>query len=151
MLRRAAPAGGIIARWGLSNCNVSIRHGRHGLTRHDFSNVFSRSLTEEEMKALQQQQEYRPVSAVVPGKLFMRHWIAGEQATESVVDRVISGFVFVCFMLWGCGFATLGFNGNSCAHTAVLVFIAYWLYLQTHCRLLISALATLAVLHLIVN
>nr|CCC91470.1 conserved hypothetical protein [Trypanosoma congolense IL3000] len=130
MLRRALPLANMGVRCALTTSGVSLRHSHHKTTHHDFSDVFARQLTSEEAEAFRRQQEKRTVSSVVPGKMFMRHWIPAEQATDSVVDRVLSGFVFVCFMLWGCAYATLGFNGSSCAQMSFLVFLTYWLFFK---------------------
>ncbi|RNF26979.1 uncharacterized protein Tco025E_00784 [Trypanosoma conorhini] len=151
MLRRVFPASQSVARWALPALSGALRHGHHRLTQHDFSECFSRKLSSEEEEALQILQEHRPVSAVVPGKMFMRHWIAAEQSTVSVVNRVISGIISVCLMIWSCGYATLGYNGHGCAHLAGWFFIAYWLILHTHCMALFPFFATIAVLQLVVN
>ncbi|KAG8345731.1 hypothetical protein ERJ75_001004800 [Trypanosoma vivax] len=151
MLRRANPLGCVALKRTLPTLSITCRHGHHPVTRHDFTGIFSRPLTMEEEVALKQQQEHRPVSAVVPGKVFMRHWIAGEQATLSVVNRVVSGFVTVCLILWSCGYAALGCGGYTCAHVAGWMFMAYWFVLQTHVTALVPVFAALGLFQLLLN
>ncbi|KEG14829.1 hypothetical protein DQ04_00291150 [Trypanosoma grayi] len=151
MLRRAIPASRIVTLCTLPALSGALRHSHHTQTKHDFSGCFTRKLTPEEEEALELQQDRRTVSAVVPGKMFMRHWIATEQSTVSVVNRVMTGIMSVCLMLWACGYATLGYNGHNCAHVAGWAFMAYWLVLHTHCMWMAPAFVTLALMQLLLN
>ncbi|RNF04264.1 hypothetical protein TraAM80_05400 [Trypanosoma rangeli] len=151
MLRRVFPASISVARCALPALSGALRHVHQKQTQHDFSECFLRKLTEEEEEALRTLQDRRPISAVVPGKMFMRHWIAAEQSTVSVVNRAISGIISICLIIWSCGYATLGYNGHSCAHLAGWFFVAYWLFLHTHHVALIPLFLSLSVLQLVVN
>lgn len=91
---------------------LALRFGGHGPTVHDHSASFSRALTPEEKIALSDQ-SHRTVSSVVPGKLFMRHWLAGEQATVSIVNRTLSLFVTLGLFVWASGYSGLGWNSLS--------------------------------------
>ncbi|KAG5483390.1 hypothetical protein LSCM1_04938 [Leishmania martiniquensis] len=148
MFRRVTlPIGTIGALSGLS---TAVRAGHHTPTTHDWSQILPQHMTAEARAAVQAQ-GHRTVSAVVPGKMFMRHWIVAEQSTVSVVNRVISGMIAVFTMIWAAGYATLGYNGNNCAHVAGWMFIAYWLVLHTHMMWLAPTLLGLAVLELALN
>ncbi|EKF98475.1 hypothetical protein TCSYLVIO_010627 [Trypanosoma cruzi] len=151
MLRRVFPVSRAAVRGPTLALTAALRHGHHAQTRHDFSGCFLRKLTREEEESLRVLQDNRPVSAVVPGKLFMRHWIAAEQSTVSVVNRVMSGIISVCLMLWSCGYATLGYNGHNCAHVAGWIFIAFWLVLHTHCMAMIPLFSLIALMQLVLN
>ncbi|EKF27580.1 hypothetical protein MOQ_008691, partial [Trypanosoma cruzi marinkellei] len=151
MLRRVFPVSCAAMRGPTLALTAALRHGHHAQTQHDFSGCFTRKLTREEEESLRVLQDNRPVSAVVPGKLFMRHWIAAEQSTVSVVNRVMSGIISVCLMLWSCGYATLGYNGHNCSHVAGWIFIAFWLVLHTHCMALIPIFSVLALMQLVLN
>ncbi|KAH9597906.1 hypothetical protein LSM04_005923 [Trypanosoma melophagium] len=151
MFRLALSTRNGMVRCAFPALTMALRNGHHAQTHHDFSNCFTRKLTPEEEVALRLQQEDRKVSAVVPGKMFMRHWIAAEQSTVSVVNRVMSGIIAVFLMLWACCYATLGYNGHNCAHVAGWTFIAYWVVLHTHCMTLIPVFITLALAQLLFN
>ncbi|CCW64286.1 unnamed protein product [Phytomonas sp. EM1] len=111
--------------------SLAHRASSHGVTHHDWSQIFSHPLTDAE-KELVQQQMKRTVSAVVPGKMFMRHWINTEQSTESVVDRVVGGMIIVFTIIWASGYSMLGYNSHTSAHMAGWLFIAYYIVFFTH-------------------
>lgn len=134
----------------LSALHMAARAGSHKPTTHDWSQIFPLHMTAEARAALQAQ-SHRTVSAVVPGKMFMRHWIVAEQSTVSVVNRVISGMIAVFTMIWAAGYATLGYNGHNSAHVAGWIFIAYWLVLHTHMMWLAPTMLGLALLELALN
>ncbi|XQJ25850.1 hypothetical protein NXY56_001794 [Leishmania guyanensis] len=148
MFRRVTlPVGTTVS---LSTFNMAARTSFHKPTTHDWSQILPQHVTAEARAALQAQ-SHRTVSAVVPGKMFMRHWIVAEQSTVSVVNRVISGMIAVFTMIWAAGYATLGYNGHNSAHTAGWFFIAYWLVLHTHMMWLAPMMLGLALLQLALN
>ncbi|KAG5505196.1 hypothetical protein JIQ42_04384 [Leishmania sp. Namibia] len=148
MLRRVTLP--LCAIGAVSGRSTAVRAAHHKPTTHDWSQILPQHMTAE-ARATLQAQSHRTVSAVVPGKLFMRHWIAAEQSTVSVVNRVISGMIAVFTMIWAAGYATLGYNGHNCAHVAGWIFIAYWLVLHTHMMWLAPAMLALAILELALN
>ncbi|EPY41047.1 hypothetical protein AGDE_02878 [Angomonas deanei] len=93
----------------------------------------------------------RTISAVVPGEMFIRHWIVAEQSAVSILNRVISGMIVVFSMLWAAGYATLGYNGHNSAHVAGWMFIAYWFVLHTHMMWLAPTFLGAAFLELALN
>ncbi|KAG5509477.1 hypothetical protein JKF63_06788 [Porcisia hertigi] len=138
------------ANAALSAFSMATRTSSHKPTTHDWSKILPQNMTAEAHAALQEQ-SHRTVSGVVPGKMFMRHWIVAEQSTVSVVNRVISGMVAIFTMIWASGYATLGYNGHNSAHVAGWIFIAYWLVLHTHIMWLAPAMLGLALLELFLN
>lgn len=130
MLRRVAPRSSFLLAASPS-FQISVRHGGGGPTQHDHSHIFSRSLTQEESIALEDQKK-RTVSSVVPGKLFMRHWIAAEQSTVSIVNRALSLAVTLGIFVWASGYAGLGVNGLNAWHVVLMTFLANWIVLHTH-------------------
>ncbi|KAL7700361.1 hypothetical protein N2W54_003639 [Lotmaria passim] len=134
----------------LSAFRMAARTAYHKPTTHDWSQILPQNMSDEVRAALQAQ-SHRTVSGVVPGEMFMRHWIAAEQSTVSVVNRVISGMIAVFTMLWAAGYATLGYNGHNSAHVAGWMFIAYWLILHTHMLWLAPTFLGLALLELLLN
>ncbi|GET87173.1 hypothetical protein, conserved [Leishmania tarentolae] len=134
----------------LSALRTAARTGSHKPTTHDWSKILPQYMPAE-ARAVLQAQSHRTVSAVVPGKMFMRHWIVAEQSTVSVVNRVISGMVAVFTMIWAAGYATLGYNGHNSAHVAGWIFIAYWVVLHTHIMWLAPTMLGLALLELALN
>ncbi|KPI83939.1 hypothetical protein ABL78_7019 [Leptomonas seymouri] len=130
--------------------SMAARTAHHKPTTHDWSHIFPQNMSPEASAALKAQSR-RTVSAVVPGEMFMRHWIVAEQSTLSVVNRVISGIIAVCTMIWAAGYATLGYNGHNSAHVAGWMFVAYWLVLHTHMMWLLPAGVGMALLQLILN
>lgn len=149
MLRRALPVG-CFAAAALPVISTAVRYAHHKPTTHDWSRIWSRPLSEDEAAKVAQQ-SHRTVSAVVPGEMFMRHWIVAEQSTVSVVNRVISGMIAVFTMIWAAGYATLGYNGHNAAHTAGWAFIAYWIILHTHRMWLTPTFLAFAFAELILN
>lgn len=128
-----------VAAVALASLHASIRSAHHKPTTHDWAPIWTHTPSAEESVAIKNQ-AFRPVSAVVPGEMFMRHWIAAEQSTVSVVNRVISGMIIVVCLVWASGFATLGYNSHSCAHTAGWFFLAaFYILLESH-NLLLGAL-----------
>eukprot|EP00796_Vickermania_ingenoplastis_P009058 gene9058-6356_t len=118
----------------VSSCALlqALRTAHHKPTVHDWSNIWSKTPSVEEQAAINSQ-AHRTVSAVVPGELFMRHWIAAEQSTMSVANRVISGMIIVVGMVWAAGYATLGYNSHNSAHVAGWFFLAlFFTILHTH-------------------
>lgn len=149
MFRRVLPSA-TASFVALSPLCTAARGAHHKPTTHDWSQIFEHPLSEVEKAELASQMN-RSVSSVVPGEMFMRHWIAAEQSTVSVVNRVISGMIAVFTMIWAAGYATLGYNGHNCAHTAGWMFIAYWLVLHTHIMWLAPAFLALGFLELLLN
>jgi hypothetical protein len=133
-----------------SAVTMGLRFGGHGPTEHDHSQSFSRALTPEENFALLDQKR-RPVSSVVPGKLFMRHWTAAEQSTVSIVNRALSIAVTVGIFIWACGYSGLGVNGLNAWHVAGIVFLANWLVLHTHLLWLYPAMLSVVAAQLLLN
>lgn len=146
MLRR--PSSLIKAVSGMS-LQCAQRYAHHKPTVHDWSQIWRHTPSAEEQSAIQSQ-SHRTVSAVVPGEMFMRHWIAAEQSTMSVANRVISGMIIVVGMVWAAGFGTLGYNGHNCAHTAGWFFLAaFFVILHTHNLLMGLGLVAGATLELL--
>ncbi|CCW67851.1 unnamed protein product [Phytomonas sp. Hart1] len=137
----------VAARLALSS---SHRTSSHSATHHDWSRIFSHPLTDVE-KELVQQQMNRTVSTVVPGKMFMRHWINTEQSTESVVDRVVGGMIIIFTIIWASGYSTLGYNSHTSAHTAGWFFIAYYIVFLTHAMWLAPVFMTGLAAQLMLN
>lgn len=148
MFRRVTPSVAVAS--GYSLFQTATRGAHHKPTTHDWSQVLPQHLSTADRAAVEAQ-KHRTVSGVVPGEMFMRHWIVAEQSTVSVVNRVISGMIAVFTMLWAAGYATLGYNGHNSAHVAGWIFIGYWLVLHTHLMWLAPALTGLALLELILN
>ena len=98
---------------------------------YDHSASFSRGLTAKEDEAVAALKN-RTVSGIVPGKLFMRHWIAGEQATVSIYNRALSLIVTFGLILWAGSYSTLGFNTESAVAMQLAVFFAIFLVVHTH-------------------
>lgn len=118
----------------------AMRSLHHKPTKHDWSMIWANRPTKADQDAIESQMR-RTVSAVVPGEMFMRHWIAAEQSTMSVANRVISGMIIVVCMVWAAGYATLGYNSHTCAHVAGWIFLAtYLVVLYSHQLLLGLAL-----------
>ena len=107
---------------------------------YDHSASFSRQLTASESEALAQQKN-RTVSSVIPGKLFMRHWLAGEQATVSIFNRGVSLGVTAGLVLW----ATFSFGNGNSNYSAVQMMcyttFCLFLVLHTHMPQLYAAFA----------
>lgn len=121
----------------------------HKPTTHDWSEMWSHSPSKLEQQYIQNEHN-RTVSAVVPGEMFMRHWIAAEQSTMSVANRVISGMIIVVCMVWAAGYATLGYNSHTCAHMAGWIFVvSYLVVLYSHQYLLGLAAIAAATGHLL--
>lgn len=134
-----------------SSLQYTLRHAHQKPTVHDWSQIWSRPPTRKEQGAISLQKN-RTVSAVVPGEMFMRHWIATEQSTYSVANRVISGMIIVVCMVWAAGYATLGYNSHTCAHLAGWIFVAAYLcLLYSHQTMLGLALALGAAVHLAIQ
>lgn len=129
----------------------AIRTAHHKPTVHDWSNIWSRPLETKDCEAINLQKN-RTVSAVVPGEMFMRHWIAAEQSTYSVADRVVSGMILVVCMVWAAGYATLGYNSHTCAHLAGWMFVAaYFSLLYCQQAMIGLVLALGAAIHLAIQ
>lgn len=150
MFRRALPVGRCVAA-ALPVLTTAMRTAYHKPTVHDWSQIWSHQPLTAEETAKVQAEANRTVSAVVPGEMFMRHWIVTEQSTVSVVNRVLSGIIVVFAMIWAAGYATLGYNGHNCAHTAGWAFIAYWIVFHTHQVWLAPTFLTLAFVELLLN
>jgi hypothetical protein len=88
-----------------------------------------------ELKAKIDQQAMRTVPAFVPGKMFMRHWIAGVQAFESIYNRIVSLIITAGIVLWGSLYSSNNggaLNGLSATPFIMMVLIAIWLPYHTH-------------------
>lgn len=146
MLRRLSSRSSGLA--ACSSIQYTLRSAHHKPTVHDWSHIWSQPPTREEQTAISLQNN-RTVSAVVPGEMFMRHWIAAEQSTYSVSNRVISGMIIVVCMVWAAAYSTLGYNAHTCAHLAGWIFVAAYLcLLYSHQAMLGVALALGAAVHL---
>lgn len=148
MLRRALPSKlGIVSA---SSYSFARRYGGHGPTEHDHTHAFSRPLTATENFALLDQKR-RPVSGIVPGKLFMRHWIAAEQSTVSIVNRALSIAVTLGIFVWACGYSGMGWNGLNAWHVGCALFLGNWLVLHTHMMWLFPAMLFVVAAQLLLN
>jgi hypothetical protein len=121
-----------VVPFSVKSAAVAMRFSGGSPTHHDHSNSFSRPLQPEEQSAFKAQIANRPVNSFVPGKVFMRHWIAAEQSTVSIVNRVLSILVTCGLIAYMQAYFKMGFNGMSALHSAVLVFLFNWLVLHTH-------------------
>ena len=148
MLRRqlAKP----LTRSSTSGVATAMRFGGHSPTDHDHSASFGRQLTVEEQLALEDQ-KLRTVSGIVPGKLFMRHWVAGEQATVSIVNRFLSIFTSFGIMIWAVGFSGFGLSTYTAAHAAFGVYLLMWFVMHTHMLWLIPVFLGLTTAQILLN
>lgn len=94
-------------------------------------------------------QQHRVVNGYVPGKLFMRHWIAGEQSAVSIGNRIISLAVTFA-LIWAAGaygplLGAGGANGVSFLGSSAFVGFALWLTLHTHMNQFVIAAAAMYV------
>ncbi len=115
---------------------AAARLGSHGPVHHyDHTASLSRAPSEAEALALAAQSN-RTVSGVVPGKLFMRHWLAAQQSTESIYTRGLSlvwtGVIVVAAGVYG-GF---GLDTQSALMFEALAFFAIFLMAETHWHLM---------------
>ena len=127
MLRRRVPTASTAARVVLGAARFAVDTTKV----YDHSASFSRALSESEQVALDAQKN-RTVSAIVPGKLFMRHFLAGEQATISIYNRGMSVLVTFALILGAGCYAGLGANTESVVPLAAFAFFVNFLVLHTH-------------------
>jgi len=127
-----------------------VRFGSHGPTTHDQSAAFSRPLTVEESMALEDQKN-RTVSAIVPGKMFMRHFVMAEQSTVSIVNRALSLVASLGFIAWGVWFSDYGITTISAVHVSIGVSLAAWFILHTHMLWLLPVFLGLTTLQILFN
>ena len=105
--------------------------GDHSV-EYDHSGAFARPLAAQEAEALAAQKN-RTVSGVVPGKVFMRHWISAEQATVSIYNRGLSVVVTIALILLAGVYSTTNsWSTESALPMMGLVYFAYFLVLHTH-------------------
>ena len=109
---------------------MSLRFAGGAPTTHDHSGSFTRALTAEEQLVMEDVKN-RTVSKVVPGKLFMRHWIATEQSTYSITLRAafLTGIAFAG--IYFSVYAGAGFTSVSWVHFAIAVAAANYMVLHT--------------------
>lgn len=109
---------------------ASFRFAGGAPTHHDHSGSFSRPLTAEEQLAMNDVKN-RTVSKIVPGKLFMRHWIATEQSTYSIALRAVFltaiGVTGIYFGLY----SGSGYSNLSWLQFAFAVAVANYVVLHT--------------------
>jgi hypothetical protein len=129
---------------------LSLRHSGSSPTFHDHSDAFSRPLTVPEQLSLEDQ-KLRTVSGVVPGKLFMRHWVAGEQATISIVNRAVSVFTSFGILLWAVGFSGFGLSSMTAIHAMLGVYLLMWFVMHTHFLWLIPVFLSLVTAQIALN
>ena len=99
---------------------------------YDHSGAFARPLGGSETEALIAQKN-RTVSGVVPGKVFMRHWISAEQATVSIYNRGLSVmFTIALILLAGVYSTTNSWSTESALPMMGLVYFAYFMVVHTH-------------------
>jgi inner membrane protein involved in colicin E2 resistance len=98
---------------------------------YDHSASFSRSLSPDESEVLKAMAD-RTVSGVVPGKLFMRHWLAAEQATVSIYNRGLSAVVTMALLLWAGCYPTSGGTTESAIPMMGFAFFVYFMVVHTH-------------------
>jgi hypothetical protein len=110
---------------------ASLRFSVDTSKKYDHSASFSRPLNESEATDLERMRN-RTVSAIVPGKLFMRHWIAGEQATVSIYNRALSLMVTFGLIAWAGTYSTFGFSTESSLIAEAFVFLTIFLVVHTH-------------------
>ena len=78
-------------------------------------------------------QAKRTVAAFVPGKLFMRHWIAGIQAFESIYNRILSLIVTMGIILYGSVYSSNGTaTGLNSAVFAMFALMMIFIPYHTH-------------------
>ncbi len=150
MLRRQLGcrfAGGIQSARALT---AALRCSGSAPTIHDHSDAFERPLTVPEQLLLEDQ-KLRTVSGIVPGKMFMRHWAAGEQATISIVNRIVSITTSFGIMIWAVGFAGFGLSTYTAIHCMMGVFLLMWFVLHTHYLWLVPVLLSLLTAQIVLN
>lgn len=125
---------------------AQLRFGAGPVKEYNHGASMSRPLTEDD-GAILQAQKNRTVSGIVPGKLFMRHWLAGEQATVSIYNRVFSLIVTWLLVMWAGAYASNGgFKVYSMEMTFVYAMFAFFMVLHTHMNLMPCFLGAYAVL-----
>ena len=139
MMRRVCPA-----RPAFRAAATMRFGGGGGSQTFDHSASFSRPLTPDEQAALDAQKN-RTVNKVVPGKVFMRHFIAAEQSTVSIENRVMSLILSGGIMLAFSVYSGVGLSTYNAALGFFFVFFMNFLVLHTHMNLY-PAFAAIAVI-----
>ena len=119
-------------------CTAAVRFAGQQATTHDHSACFERALTAEEKEVLEAQ-KHRSINAFVPGKAFMRHFIAAEQSTVSIYNRGMSALVTAALVGAAGVYAPLGVTAYSAWALIAYVFMANFLVLHTHKNWLLIA------------
>ncbi len=127
-----------------------VRSSSSSPTFHDHTDAFSRPLTAQEQLSLEEQ-SLRTVSGVVPGKLFMRHWVAGEQATVSIVNRLMSVVTSFGILIWAAGYSGFGLSSYTAIHAMVGVNLMMWVVMHTHMLWLIPVFLGLTTAQILLN
>lgn len=121
---------------GAAAMQLRFGGGSDNPSKYDNSHTFSRSLSAEEQQLFAAQTHNRPVNAIVPGKMFMRHFIAGEQATVSVYNRAISWAVTFFLVFGGSLYVPMGFGSDQgTMQTSMAVLFATFIITHTHLNL----------------
>jgi uncharacterized membrane protein YozB (DUF420 family) len=106
--------------------------GGDSSVEYDHSGAFARPLSGHESEILKAQKN-RTVSGVVPGKVFMRHWISAEQATVSIYNRGLSVAVTIALILLGGVYATTNSWSTETALPLMgFVYFTYFMVVHTH-------------------
>jgi hypothetical protein len=106
--------------------------GGDSSAEYDHSGAFARPLSGNETAILKKQKN-RTVSGIVPGKLFMRHWIAAEQATVSIYNRGLSIAATIAIILAAGVYSTSNsWTTESAIPLMGLVYFAYFMVVHTH-------------------
>eukprot|EP00758_Cryptobia_borreli_P010434 Tbor_TRINITY_DN5567_c1_g1::TRINITY_DN5567_c1_g1_i1::g.13330::m.13330 len=138
MMRRAvpfAPQCSLVAFAASPTYVSSYRFGGGAPTHHDHSGCFTRPLTMDEQSSMNSVLN-RTVSGIVPGKMFMRHWIVTEQSSFSIVYRAV-WFTVVLLVVGSTGlYSGAGINSQSWTQMATFLFLLSYIILHTHNRML---------------
>lgn len=104
--------------------SCALRSSHSGPTHHDHSACFERELSAQEKIAFDAMVEHRPVSAVVPGKLFMRHFFAGEMTAHSIIGRMIGWVMAIGLISFSALYSGMGITSYSFLQFLLYAFVA---------------------------
>ena len=130
LLPRASCAHATAAGCFASSLRFGGGGGAHAAVNHAAS--MTGHITAEQQAAIDAQ-AHRTVSSYVPGKMFMRHWLAGAQATESIYNRILSLGLTGALVVYGAVYAAGGTSGDlSVAHMTAFALLVLFVPVHTH-------------------
>lgn len=150
ILRRTANSAPLIRRSANPVALViAARYGGGNNKTYDYSSMFKRELTEEEQVQLAAQKN-RTVTHCVPGKGFMAHWIAAEQASWSITFRGIITIAFLFAIMYGSGVVSDNISIYSWVQAFLLVYFVLFAAMHYHnATILAGALGAYVVAYLL--